>query len=149
MNEAALTPVEDVAALPPSSTMEVASSDLLHLEGSAPFEAAGWRFVRSEPDLPGLRAVFRDPDGRLSIEGATVAVRFRDDLADDAIEKILQNHHLKVQRSVSFLPNAYELSFQDKPHRGQLLRVSRLLDSLDCVTYADPDVVELFGPRER
>lgn len=146
---AALTPVDDVAALPPSSTIEVASDDLLHPEGGAPFEAAGWRFLRAERDLPGLRAVCRVPGGQLSIEGATVAVRFKDNVANDVIQRVLQNHHLRVERPLTFIPNTYELAFQGTPHRGQIFRLSRQLGNLDCVTYADPVVVEPLDSRAR
>jgi len=140
-----LTPLDDVAAIPPSLSQELADEPTVEPEGSEEFRANGWRFVRS--DRPGLRAVYRDSGGHLSIEGASVVVRFDDDAAKEEIDEVLRRHQLTVQRPISFVPKGYQITLEGQPAKGQLMRVSEELEQLDCVRYADPALIEELGTR--
>ena len=142
VDQSALTLLEDVAAVPPSFVDEFAHLQTVMLPGAEKFRSNGWRFVRGDADRPGLRAVYRDSDGHLSIEGATAVVRFGDDIDADEIDEVLRRHDLTVRRPIAFLPKGYQVGFEHRPLKGQLLRVSKELERLDCVTYADPDFIE-------
>jgi hypothetical protein len=142
-----LTPVDDVVAVPPSLTQELTNEPTIELPGSEELRANGWRFVRGDADQPGLRAVYRDKAGHVSIEGATVVVRFDDDAAKEQIDEVLRSHKLTVRRPIAFVPKGFQVAFEGRPAKGQLLRISKELEKLDCVRYADPDFVEELGPR--
>jgi len=142
-----LTPVDDVAAVPPSLVGEIDDEPTVEPAGSEEFRASGWRFIRGDADRSGLRAVFRDRAGHLSIEGATVVVRFDDDAGDQQIDEVLRRHHLAVRRPMRFVPKGFQVVFEGRPAKGQLMRISEELEKLDCVRYADPDFVEEIGQR--
>jgi hypothetical protein len=142
-----LTPIDDVAAIPPSLTHEMSAERTIEPEGSEGFLANGWRFIQDDVDHPGLRAVFRDSAGHLSIEGATVVIRFDDDADEGQINEVLRRHRLAVRRQVTFLPKGYQVIPEQRPAKGQLLRISAELEKLDCVRYADPDFIEELGAR--
>ncbi len=147
MDRSKLTPVEDVAAIPPSLTQEISNEPTVEPEGSERLRANGWSFVRGTADRPGLRAVYRDSSGHLSIEGATVVVRFNDDADNKEIDEVLRRHQLTVRRPIGFVPKGFQVGLEGRPAKGQLMRVSEELEKLECVRYADPDFVEDLGPR--
>lgn len=119
----------------------------LQLDGSEAFVQKGWRFVHSDAERPGLRTVFRDQSGQISIEGSTLVVRFEDAVDDNEIERVLRKHRLKVQRPIGFAGKTYQLTLRDKPHKGEIVKISTELEQLDCVRYAEPDLVERLPPR--
>lgn len=147
MTSSGRTPLEDVSAVPPSLAGEMAGQPTVEPPGSEAFRASGWRFVRSDADRPGFRAVYRDGTGNLSIEGASVVVRFDDDTDADEIDEVLRTQGLRVQRPLGFVPKGFQVAFEDQPAKGQLLELSERLEQLDCVRYAEPDFVEELGSR--
>lgn len=99
-------------------------------------------------DLPARpRRVYRNPDGRVVIEGASMVVKFQPDTKWDQVVTLLEAHGLEIRSELGFVRNGYRVGPRDADSDADLLEAAERLQAEEPVEYAEPSRVESFESR--
>jgi hypothetical protein len=115
-------------------------------------ENAGWRFVRSEEATQygkGTVAakVFVKPGGRLALGTDRLTVKLRG--ADDTktAQTVLDKYGVRVLNALKFARGLYQVEIDATGTTKDALDVADELMNAGIVEFAEPEFVEVLGPR--
>jgi hypothetical protein len=148
-----IQPVSGIRAIAPNAEAEglnlesasaVAEQNALDQNEARAFEAAGWKFARTESKA-GESNVVVDNDGRLKIVSDLLNVKFDPSMSRSDVESFLRQYGLSVRRDLKFSPNLFTVRSSD----ADVMQKARTLNNLDKVLYAEPVLIEAMGQRGR
>lgn len=140
-----LQPIDGVAAIRASdaTTPRKIEEPVLPDEVSDVFGAAGWQFIKAGSEPEGQRAVYRDADGQVKIDGGALNVRLQPDVERAEIDGLLDRHGLVVRRELGFAPNLFLVSSAGASMDS--VSLAQVLTSESVVLYAEPVLIEKIG----
>lgn len=113
---------------------------------------AGWQFFKLANVAPLKKrqaakghAVYCDQEGRLKIDGRSLAIRLSEEISEIDAKKWFTLHSLTPARKLRFQPNLFIV---ETPEGGDTLSIAADLEKDDSVIYAEPQLVEVIGPRQ-
>jgi hypothetical protein len=114
------------------------------------FEEAGWTFGErpaGEPPADAPQAkVFVKADGRLALGTNLLTVQFREDVSEEQANEMLQPYGCHVVKRLTFAPGLFQVAVTD-PSRGDAIEVANQLQTSGLVKFAEPELIEVTGPR--
>jgi hypothetical protein len=114
------------------------------------FEQAGWVFQErgaGEPakDKPQAQ-VFVKSGGRLALCTNMLTVKFPSDLSEEEANRVLSAYGSRVVERLTFAPGLFRAAVTDQT-RGDALDVANQLSDSGLVEFAEPELIEMTGPR--
>ena len=146
----------DVSVAPPNKSLNVPESDLADLVNRLGVQSqqahtdltilkdAGWSFsvgTRGSEEK-GFELV-RDVDGHLKLAGRSLTLQLKPELDRSEIDELLARFSVKVVREFSFSKNTFLVDVGD----GNVLEKARMLNDLEEIRYAEPNLVEPISKR--
>jgi hypothetical protein len=114
------------------------------------FEQAGWVFQERGADdnpAPASHAkVFVKSGGRLALSTNVLTLKFNDDPTEEEANARLAPYGCRTIERLTFGPGLYRATLTDQA-RGDAVDVSNELLDSGLVEFAEPELIELTGPR--
>jgi len=116
------------------------------------FENAGWVFQERDPEAsPDAYAqsqaqVFVKSGGRIALGTNVLNVQLKEGLSEDEANAALQPHGCRVIEGMSFAPGLFRVAVVD-PSQGDAVDVADQLLNSGLVQFAEPELIEVVGPR--
>jgi len=132
------------------SAIQDLPSDLSADEVQA-FENAGWTFLASHraqdfgPEV--VARVFVKPGGRIALGTHRLTVKLKQTQDDSQVVQLLAKFGLRVIQQLRFAPNLYQVTMEATEPGKDALDVANELVDAGVVDFAEPEFVEVIGPR--
>lgn len=114
------------------------------------FEKAGWVFQERAASSSGEDAaqaqVFVKSGGRLALGTNVLTLQLKDGVSEEEANAALQPYGCRVIESLSFGPGLFRVAVVD-PAQGDVVDVANRLSNSGMVKFAEPELIEVTGPR--